>query len=138
MKAADLLASIGVLHSCIYKGQRTSKEKWQYFAWAVTLHFENRVMNLSYKLGAAHVRNLINLGIVKPLPPTLSQVASSICADAQAIDSFPLWEDFANYLSYNVDSVSDRRRFKKTVKNYRKLRDLLGIHFAPFLQCEGE
>lgn len=84
---------------------------------------------LSYqelKLYQRNCRDNARLRMAKPIPPLVNEVLYCLAMDAQCIRDYPIWEDFADAMGYNSDSIKDKKIHKGCTENYLKLRELFG------------
>lgn len=62
----------------------------------------------------------------KPIPPQENEVLYCLAMDVQSVLNSPLWEDWANELGYNQDSIKDKKVFEACCETLLKLRNLFG------------
>jgi len=74
----------------------------------------------------------------KPIPPNLMDILSNLHMTATSLRNSPFWEDWANELGYNPDSIKDKEIYDASVEEYRKLHKFLGSEFENFLNCEND
>lgn len=76
---------------------------------------------------------------VKPIPPYIEEVLEALSNDYRSIRDCPYWPEFASEWGINVDSISGRATFDKTVDEFLNFRKLLGYSlFNEFLECTEE
>ncbi len=85
------------------------------YGWKRVSEYEARRMKSNYSSNQP-----------KPIPPQDNEVLYCLAMDAQCIRDYPLWEDFADSMGYNVDSIKEKKIFEACCDNYRKLREIFG------------
>lgn len=155
MMLKEWLAETPVEISSKYVG-----EKDKMYVFRVTLKFPEREYSFKYRKGLAHVgypsggkwRQLsyreylqyqnkkkygeLGFSVIKPIPPQLDEVFECLLSDTQSYLDNPSFEDFANSLGYDSDSIQHKKIFKKTRKQTNALKKLLGwSKFNLFASC---
>lgn len=125
--------TVDYIKSSAYVGYKTYENKdYKELVWKM-LSFEEMKQ---WEKGHRYNGRLMN---ARPIPPQLNEVMQCIWSDCHCIESSPLWEDFANELGYNVDSIKDKQVFEACSKQYFLFRSMLGYKlFSEFMKCEPE
>jgi hypothetical protein len=159
MRIADFITQNGILiTSTLLKDNKDG------FLWEVTLTYSTQTHTTSYRCGRAFQQKYSSLQHkwveatypeilaneqqksfgepvrhrLRPTPPDSVNVLSCLHTDAYTIIDCPIWEDWAENMGMNVDSIKDRKVFKACCKTHLALRKFFGVKWADFLSCEPE
>lgn len=83
--------------------------------WHAYIFYNGRTMWADYFTGSAITET-----------PTAADVVSSLILDAQTLEGIDNFEDWAEELGLNPDSISDRKTYKKALKNTKQLFNVFG------------
>lgn len=70
---------------------------------------------------------------VVPIPPQITEVSDAYKMDCRAIRDNPTFQDFADELGYDTDSIKNRDVYFACQDSYNKMRKLLGSKFWKWL-----
>jgi hypothetical protein len=97
-------------------------DKWVTLTWQELKKYEKKTL----------------LKRAQPIPPQLDEVMSCVQSDCRCVCDNIIWEDFANEMGMNPDSIKDRRVYEACQEQYKKFRDLMGRQlFLQFIACEN-
>lgn len=102
--------------------------KWVKASWEEVIEAEKR-KKYGEPLGSYKMR---------PEAPTLVRVLSSLHSDVLTIEESPLWKSWAKTLGFNVDSIENRKCYKRCRKTYLGLHEFFGQLWQKFLDCQAE
>lgn len=114
--------------SVTIKTRRTDKPSpWggESRSWRVTLGYQGRTFSFDFWQGAAHFN-----------PPTAADCLDCLLSDASAAEQ--TFEDWCSDIGENSDSRKAEQTWKQCAKLGRKLKTLLGDHYAAFMQAERD
>lgn len=83
--------------------------------WLATILYDGRTMWCDYYTGKAITET-----------PTAANVVTSLISDAQTLEGIDNFAEWAEELGLNSDSISDRKMYKKAVKNTKQLFRVFG------------
>ena len=107
---------------------------WPHFLWNVTLLYKARSFKTEFKCGLGHVgKNRLYHTV--PKPPTVADVLSSLCSDAQSADR-TTFEDWCSEFGYDTDSRRAEKIYHLCVETNAKLHAFLGEDFDLFANAE--
>lgn len=157
MTIAEFAAANGIT---ITSGRESLRDGEKGYRYSVRVSYAGKSITVPYFCGAAYIgRYRVNKWVmapyetvatfrekdsystndVRPIPPQLVDVLSCLLCDSQMIESAPLWEDYAEELGLNVDSIREKSQYELACKQYRELRNLFGYKlWAEFKQLESE
>lgn len=128
------------------------------FKYTITVGYEGRKDTFEYTMGSGYVSlwgkmashrqikeqlDRVKYGelgyhLLKPIPPNVNDTLLCLSTDAQCIENYPLWEEFAQNLGYDVDSRKGHATYQACVDNYFKLKTVFGGKFHEFLTLTEE
>jgi hypothetical protein len=134
------------------------------FSWQVVLAYGNKRFNTSMFMGLAwqekysylnnkwvdaNYYDLSRHGQAKkfgeptslklrPKQPSAELVVSGLQSDANSVEQYPTWEDWADCFGYSRDSMKGNAIYKACWEAYVQLKKFFGDKFNVFLACETD
>jgi hypothetical protein len=127
--------------------QEDEKDEWKRkaFAWNATLKYQGREMTVPFFCGEAHVQksNRFYKGAfeqggewVAPKPPTAADVLSCLLSDASSYDNAVDFNEWAQDLGADEDSISAKKTYDTIGEQSKKLKRLLGEDYDRLAAAE--
>lgn len=132
---------------CVFVERTADENKWEHFAWEVTLMYRKRSYKTTFRCGVGHVKDpkivqKIEWGEYPNMPwkalakaPTAADVLSCLCSDARSADR-TTFEDWCSDLGYDTDSRKAEKIYLACVETNAKLHAFLGEDFDMFANAE--
>ena len=133
-------------------------EKSKPFVWDCVIKFEGRKYEFKYTMGCANCTifgknasyqqiqdyrkkiiwgEILGVCGLAPSRPEIADVLNSLHSDTSFFfNGGVLWEDFADELGMNKDSIKDKNAFKACRKAYGELKKFFKSNLDTFIQCE--
>ncbi len=138
--------------------QAQARKPWEHYAFLVTVHYQGRELETSYKMGTGHAkvlpavqgrykkdaRQVLNHfgpgkdGYAIAPAPVLADVLTSLFSDAQCWNGATTFKDFCGDLGYDSDSRAAFAIYEACGDIFKRLRALCGRELYETLNALDE
>lgn len=130
----DVVSALGVEITTEYRG-KTKRDKWDCYAWDVTLRMRGRTLSTPFYCGLGHVtKPKCYWQSPKPIPPSAADVIYSLAMDAAAASE--TFSEFCSNVGYDEDSRKALEAYLACQKSGAEFREFAREHLAAFQDAE--